>query len=215
MTLLEVDQLSFTWPAGGAVLQDVTFGVGPSECLHLTGDSGSGKSTLLGLVAGSHRPARGAVTLDGHPANSPDARTLRWYMTSAPAIYPLLTVREQLHFYAAAHHVDQTASLTLLHHVLQAHVEDLLCRDLTSEQAQIVWFTAALSCHGAGLLVLDEPFTAVGVQPARRMVAALQQHLDGGGTVLLSSRTHGDLLHPSENWRTLAPPWNESPSLTP
>ncbi|MBM3471590.1 MAG: ABC transporter ATP-binding protein [Armatimonadetes bacterium] len=46
-------------------LQDVTLSVQPGETLGLIGPNGSGKSTLLRIVARTHYPTRGTVTVRG------------------------------------------------------------------------------------------------------------------------------------------------------
>lgn len=122
-------------------------------------------------------------------------------MNPAPALYPLLTVGEHLRFYARAHHVGERRALHNLHNLLAGQVDDVLCRDLTSTQAHMVWFTAAISCHGAGLLVLDEPFAAAAPDQTENMISLVQAHVRTGGSVLLSSRVHGNLLS-NTRWRT-------------
>ncbi len=44
---------------------DVSFSVGPGECLALVGPSGSGKTTIARAVVGLHRPEEGTIRLDG------------------------------------------------------------------------------------------------------------------------------------------------------
>jgi peptide/nickel transport system ATP-binding protein len=54
---------------GGAVVaaDDISFTIGPRECLALVGESGSGKTSIARAVAGLHPPATGEVLFDGHP----------------------------------------------------------------------------------------------------------------------------------------------------
>lgn len=66
--MLEVDAIgkSFAGPAGGlAVLDAVSFRMGPGERLSIMGPSGSGKSTLLAVIGGLEPPTTGTVRLDG------------------------------------------------------------------------------------------------------------------------------------------------------
>lgn len=47
------------------ILRDVSFDIGASEVVAITGASGSGKSTLLGLLAGLDWPTSGTIVVDG------------------------------------------------------------------------------------------------------------------------------------------------------
>ena len=81
--------LSFSVPAGGALL--------------LTGANGAGKSSLLRILAGLLPAAEGEVLLEGTPARAdPTGHALRLrYISSQDALKPALTVAENLAFYAA------------------------------------------------------------------------------------------------------------------
>jgi ATP-binding cassette subfamily B protein RaxB len=48
------------------LLEDISFRVGPGECVAIVGPSGAGKSTLLKLMAGLLRPQSGDVIVNGH-----------------------------------------------------------------------------------------------------------------------------------------------------
>ncbi len=55
-------------PLGGQsvpILNGVSFTIGRSEWVSLTGPSGSGKSTLLGIIAGLDTPSSGQIVVDG------------------------------------------------------------------------------------------------------------------------------------------------------
>ncbi|RAY13168.1 ABC transporter ATP-binding protein [Actinomadura craniellae] len=56
--------LSFSWPDGTPVFQELSFSVGAGRT-GLVAPNGAGKSTLLKLIAGEHRPAGGTVSVQG------------------------------------------------------------------------------------------------------------------------------------------------------
>jgi ATPase subunit of ABC transporter with duplicated ATPase domains len=57
-------KLSFSWPDGTPVFQDLSFTIGDG-ITGLVGPNGAGKSTLLKLIAGEYRVTIGAVTVHG------------------------------------------------------------------------------------------------------------------------------------------------------
>ncbi len=74
-TFLTCSALSFRWPDGTSVLDDLSLSIGRGRT-GLVGANGSGKSTLLRLFAGLLRPTRGAVTAGGSLAYLPQNITL-------------------------------------------------------------------------------------------------------------------------------------------
>jgi iron complex transport system ATP-binding protein len=67
--LLQAADLAFAYN-GEPVLHGVSLDVPAGALVGLIGPNGSGKTTLLRLLAGTRRPERGQVTLDGVPLTS-------------------------------------------------------------------------------------------------------------------------------------------------
>ncbi|MFF3933962.1 ABC-F family ATP-binding cassette domain-containing protein [Streptomyces hirsutus] len=74
-TSITCTSLSFTWPDGTPVLEDLDVAFGPGRT-GLIGVNGSGKSTLLKLIAGELRPADGTVRVTGEVGYLPQNVTL-------------------------------------------------------------------------------------------------------------------------------------------
>jgi heme exporter protein A len=86
-----------------AALREVDLRVGWGERVVLFGPNGAGKTTLLRLLAMLLRPSTGELRLAGHdPADAgPALRRLVGFLGHQPALYPDLTVAENLAFYAS------------------------------------------------------------------------------------------------------------------
>jgi ATP-binding cassette subfamily C protein len=74
---IELSNVSFAYPGGAPVLQDIDLAIRAGEFVAIVGPSGSGKSTLLRLLLGFETPATGTVRYDGHDVASLDLRHLR------------------------------------------------------------------------------------------------------------------------------------------
>jgi len=62
--VLELKNVSFSFPEGGLLLRNVNFSLREGEIAVLHGASGIGKSSLLNLVAGVSQPSAGVVRID-------------------------------------------------------------------------------------------------------------------------------------------------------
>jgi ABC-type multidrug transport system ATPase subunit len=202
MTLLQIRDLGHGWTPGRPLFERLDLDVAPGEGVLLGGGNGTGKSTLMQIAAGHLAPWQGTVLLGGARATTAQARRRRWFMESDPALYRLLTVREQLRFYAVAHGRDETAALAVLDCLGMEALQDSLCAELSSGQAQKVWFAAGMACHQAQLLLLDEPFSAVDVESVPVMVSLVEQFIASGGGVVLVTHSHTERLDPL--WRPVA-----------
>lgn len=194
MSLLSIVDLRFDYTLGQSVIENLSTSVSCGEGVVLAGPNGAGKSTLLKLCAGMLRPVSGRILVGGHPATSHDGRRCCWYMGPRPALFRLLTVREQLDFYAAAHGQQASRALELVRELVGEDVSDQLCAQLSTGQAQKVWFVASLACHAAPLILLDEPFSAMDIESLPRIAELLEEERRCGRALVLVTHTFQDLL---------------------
>lgn len=150
---------------GQVVLPDLTLEVRAACVTGLLGPSGSGKSTFIRAVVGVQVVVGGTVEVLGHPAGDARLRTRVGYVTQSPSVYPDLTVRENLAYFAAVLGAPRTDVQRVLHEVaLESHAGVLAGR-LSGGQRSRVSLAAAL-LGSPELLVLDEP--TVGLDPVLR-----------------------------------------------
>jgi ABC-2 type transport system ATP-binding protein len=138
--------------------------------LALLGPNGAGKTTLMQLMAGVSRPDAGRVMFAGlGDPRRPTVRRALGFAPQALAVYPQLSARENLEFFARLHGVPREH--------LSAHVGfGLELSDLQDRAEQRVGTFSGgmqrrlnLACavvHRPRLLLLDEP--TVGVDPHSR-----------------------------------------------
>jgi ABC-type bacteriocin/lantibiotic exporter with double-glycine peptidase domain len=96
---IELHRVSFQYdPDGPWALQGIDLRIEPGEQVAIVGPSGSGKTTLAKLLLGLHRPAAGAVLVDGHSPDDVDIDKLRarfGVVLQEPALFSG-TVRENI-----------------------------------------------------------------------------------------------------------------------
>src|ERR1700686_4489069 len=82
-------------------LDGVTLRVKQGEIYGLLGPNGSGKTTLIRMFVGLVAPSAGTVTVLGKPMPNVAMLSHVGYMTQAAALYPGLSVEENVRFFAA------------------------------------------------------------------------------------------------------------------
>src|SRR3954467_1190616 len=63
---IQAQQVSFGYPGGDALFENVSFRVATGECVGLVGPNGVGKSTILRLIGRELQPPAGTVHVDGN-----------------------------------------------------------------------------------------------------------------------------------------------------
>ncbi|XP_051189070.1 ABC transporter G family member 5-like [Lolium perenne] len=179
------------------VLRNVACRARPGELLAIVGPSGAGKSTLLEVLSGRLHPSNsGHLRVNGTPVDAAALRRLCGYVTQQDVLFPLLTVRETLHFSArlrlgpAAYvpgAVDALVSDLALSRVADARVKDLS----GGERRRVSIGVEAV--HDPAVLILDEPTSGLDSASALQIVAALRSMADSprGRTVVLSIHQPG------------------------
>jgi ABC-2 type transport system ATP-binding protein len=170
---------------GRRALDGMTVAVPHGGVTGLLGPSGSGKTTLLRCIIGAQRITAGQVRVLGLPAGSAPLRARIGYVAESPAVYPDITVRENLRYFAAI--LDSRSSQVdeVMETVALAEDADRIVARLSGGQRARVSLAAAL-LGAPELLVLDEP--TVGLDPVlRRDLWRLFHELAAAGVTLLVS----------------------------
>ncbi len=164
---------------GHAVLDGVDLDVADGTMLALLGPSGCGKTTLLRLVAGFERPDAGEIALGPDTVEAPgrfvppEARHVG-YVPQEGALFPHLTMAGNIGYgirRGPGGKAGREARIReMLHLVGLADHADRYPRQLSGGQQQRVALARALAT-GPGVILLDEPFSALDLDLRRRMSA--------------------------------------------
>jgi molybdate transport system ATP-binding protein len=170
---------------------DLTITVNPGEILVLMGENGAGKSMTLNIVSGITPPDSGFIRLNGTVFYDPkggihvpveDRRI--GYVFQNPAVFPHMTVRENIAFGLRARHTPKGALAGLVDRWLGTmNLSDLAgvkAGMLSGGQKQRVALARALAPEPV-LLLLDEPFTALDARNFKDLKGFLRQYVADKG----------------------------------
>jgi ABC-2 type transport system ATP-binding protein len=170
---------------GREVLHGLTFDVPRGSLMGLLGPSGCGKTTLMRCIVGVQIVKSGAVTVLGRPAGSRGLRRLVGYATQTPALYPDLTIAENLRYFAAVLGAPRGDVARVIDEVGLGDARGQVVATLSGGQLSRASLAAAL-LGSPELLVLDEP--TVGLDPVlREELWELFHELADRGTALMIS----------------------------
>ena len=170
-------------------VRGISFEIGEGETYGLLGPNGAGKTTTISMVCGLLEADAGEVLVAGEPltTRSVAARAAIGYVPQELAIYPDLTARENLQFFARLYGLQQDRARERVDEVLEV----ITLADRSSEPTKN--FSGGMQrrlnigiglLHRPRLLILDEP--TVGVDPqSRNAILESVERLSGAGMAVL------------------------------
>ncbi len=181
---------------GRVVFAGLDFALSAGGGLVLLGPNGSGKSSLLRVMAGLLKPYDGQLAWQGRPvAEDPEGHAARThYVGHHDAIKPVLSVTENLRFWARIHEPHAETAGRAVDWALArfdlAHLAAIPGKMLSAGQKRRTNLARLLAAPSA-LWLLDEPTTALDRRSIKTLESVLAEHRAGGGMVVLS--THADI----------------------
>ncbi len=188
--ILELSKISKSL-GNRAVLTNVDLTVHPGELVVLLGPNGAGKTTLLGTACGRIAPDSGSVQLLGaDPRRRAQARSALGYVPQELALYPYLSVRENLEVFGRLMGLPASRLPERVAEALDwsrltdraSHRVDTLSGGMR-RRLNIV----ASLLHEPRMLMLDEPTVGVDVNARERIHELLRLLRARGLGVLLTT----------------------------
>jgi ABC-2 type transport system ATP-binding protein len=189
--LIAVDALGKRWGARVA-LDHVSFAVGAGETVALLGPNGAGKSTTLAILASLVEPDAGTAEIAGAPL--PDgaarARAQLGYVPQRIALYPTLTARENLLFFARMQGLGRAAAAQAAARVLEMVALDARADEPVREFSGGMQRRLNLAggiLHQPRVVLLDEPTVGVDPQSRERIHDGVRALAREGAAILYST----------------------------
>jgi ABC-type sugar transport system ATPase subunit len=192
---------SIAWSAGNFRLENVSVAIPGGSYGVLMGRTGCGKTSILEIICGLRRPTAGRVFIgDRDVTHEPPAARGIGYVPQDGALFPTMTVREQLGFALQIRHaaaseiaarVKELADELGLHALL-----DRRPQNLSGGERQRVALGRALAARPK-VLLLDEPLSAIDEELRDDLAALLRRVQREHGVTALHithSRAEADLL---------------------
>jgi iron complex transport system ATP-binding protein len=197
--LLKARDVWFVYDEGVPVLRGVSLEVPDAAIVGILGPNGSGKTTLLRLLAGTRRPQRGTVTLDGTPLAAFSRAGLARRMAVVPQETHLAfdyTVAEVAMMGRYPHlgtfEIEGPGDDRIVDEALAATgtvaLRERPFATLSGGEKQRVVIAAALAQIGSGVLLLEEPTASLDMSYQLEIVSVLQRlHRDRGVSIVVST----------------------------
>jgi D-xylose transport system ATP-binding protein len=188
-------------------LRDVDFAVNAGEVVALLGDNGAGKSTLVKIIAGAIQPDAGELLFEGRPVvldNPTAAKEL-----GIETVYQDLSICPNMdvvaNFFMGRELTRNILGLKVLRERAMRQETERTLRDIGTQIPSVLTNMEHLSggqrqavelCRfvhwGGKLVLLDEPFAALGVRQTHRGLELIEQVRARGVAVIVI--TH-NMLH--------------------
>ncbi|MDR2489031.1 MAG: ABC transporter ATP-binding protein [Desulfovibrio sp.] len=192
------EDLTFAYPKGGQVFENLSLSFTPGRVTALVGENGAGKTTLARLLTGLERPQRGKI-LAGKEA-------VKTRALARHAQVVLQNAGHQLRMRSVAAELDDAARGTVPERdrpsVARAYMEDYGLDRLARRHPQSLsggekqrLAVACAAIRGPRMLILDEPTSGLDGENMRRMAQSMRRAAANGACLLVI--THDlEFMHP-------------------
>jgi sodium transport system ATP-binding protein len=170
----------------------ISFECRESEVFGLLGANGAGKTTTLRMMSTIISPTSGSAQILGHDLVADPAgvrRSLGFYSAST-ALYPRLTARETIEFFARINQYPDDKLKTRVDGLIERFgittYADVRVEKMSTGMKQKVSIARTVA-HNPQIIIFDEPTVGLDVLNALEVQKAIQELREEGRTVIFST----------------------------
>lgn len=202
--LLEVKNISVTYPNGHRAVDDVSFSLSKGKICGLVGVNGSGKSTIFKTLMGFIKPQSGSVSISQYPIKKALKKNLVSYVPQSEDVdwdFPVLVEDVvmmgrygHMGFLRRPSEKDREEVSLALEKVDLLSLRKRQIGELSGGQKKRVFVARALA-QGSEIFLLDEPFTGVDIKTENSLVELFHRLSREGKLILISTHNLGSVPH--------------------
>jgi sodium transport system ATP-binding protein len=175
-------------------VSDVSFECKSGEIFGLLGTNGAGKTTTLRMLSTLLKPTSGSASIMGHSVsrNPQDVRRSIGYLSTTTALYPRLSCRETLDFFARINGYPESKIAERVNHLVDrfglSEYADARIERLSTGMKQKVAIARTVA-HDPAVVILDEPTNGLDILNVLDFHKLMRELQAAGKTVLFSTHT--------------------------
>lgn len=173
-------------------VESVSFDAADGKITGLLGPNGAGKSTTLRMLATLIKPDSGSAIIDGYSVQN-DVLAVRHQLGFMPhnaGIYPRLTTRENIRYYARLCGMDKRTTETRVNELIELLTMEGFADRRTAGFSQGQKTKVALAralVHRPQTILLDEPTNGLDVMATRGLRDIIRELAKAGHCIVFSS----------------------------
>jgi sodium transport system ATP-binding protein len=175
-------------------VSNVSFDCRGGEIFGLLGTNGAGKTTTLRMLSTLLKPSSGTAQIMGHRVdlNPQDVRKSIGYLSTTTALYPRLSCRETLDFFARINGYPESEIDKRVDHLVDrfglTEYADARIERLSTGMKQKVAIARTVA-HDPAVVILDEPTNGLDILNVLDFHKLMRELQEAGKTVLFSTHT--------------------------
>ena len=176
-------------------VKNISFTVNYGECFGLLGLNGAGKTTIFKAITEEHSPTHGSIYINGLniTSNFDKVKLMFGYCPQFDAIFPYLTVKENLEFYSRIKGVspdklDEVVEAMIESMTLTKYIDKVAGR-LSGGNKRKLSVAISMICNPP-IVLLDEPSTGMDPEARRFMWAVIHKLTSKSSSNCVIMTTH-------------------------